>query len=118
MGRGIPLVAELSKELGKSEVEIRKMVTEGKVGFPELQKVIENMTNEGGKFYNLMEMQSKTLSGQISNLGDAWDSMLNSIGEDTQGIASTTLSAVTSIIENYKEIGVIIASLACFLWYI
>lgn len=111
MGRGIPLVAELSKELGKTESEIRKMVTEGKVGFPELQKVIENMTNEGGKFYNLTEMQSTTLSGQISNLGDAWDSMLNSIGEDTQGIASMTISALTSIIENYKEVGAIIASL-------
>ena len=111
MGRGIPLVAELSKELGKTESEIRKMVTEGKVGFPELQKVIENMTNEGGKFYNLMEMQSTTLSGQISNLGDAWDSMLNSIGEETQGIASMTISTVTSIIENYKEVGAIIASL-------
>ena len=111
MGRGIPLVAELSKELGKTESEIRKMVTEGKVGFPELQKVIENMTNERGKFYNLMEMQSTTLSGQISNLGDAWDSMLNSIGEDTQGIASMTISTVTSIIENYKEVGAIIASL-------
>lgn len=111
MGRGIPLVAELAKELGKTESEIRKMVTEGKVGFPELQKVIENMTNEGGKFYNLMEMQSTTLSGQISNLGDAWDSMLNSIGEETQGIASMTISAVTSIIENYKEVGAIIASL-------
>lgn len=111
MGRGIPLVAELSKELGKTESEIRKMVTEGKVGFPELQKVIENMTNEGGKFYNLLEMQSTTLSGQISNLGDAWDSMLNSIGEDTQGIASMTISTVTSIIENYKEVGAIIASL-------
>lgn len=112
MGRGIPLVAELSKELGKTESEIRKMVTEGKVGFPELQKVIENMTNEGGKFYNLMEMQSTTLSGQISNLGDAWDSMLNSIGEDTQGIASMTISAVTSIIENYDKVGKIILSIA------
>lgn len=112
MGRGIPLVAELSKELGKTESETRKMVTEGKVGFPELQKVIENMTNEGGKFYNLMEMQSTTLSGQISNLGDAWDSMLNSIGEDTQGIASMTISAATSIIENYDKVGKIILSIA------
>lgn len=112
MGRGIPLVVELSKELGKTESKIRKMVTEGKVGFPELQKVIENMTNEGGKFYNLMEMQSTTLSGQISNLGDAWDSMLNSIGEDTQGIASMTIDAATSIIENYDKVGKIILSIA------
>ena len=112
MGRGIPLIAELSKELGKTETEIRQMVTEGKVGFPELQKVIENMTNEGGKFYNLMEMQSKTLSGQIANLGDAWDTMLNSIGEDTQGVASMTIDAATSIIENYDKVGKIILSIA------
>ena len=112
MGRGIPLVAELSKVLGKTETEIRQMVTEGKVGFPELQKVIENMTNEGGKFYNLMEMQSKTLSGQIANLGDAWDTMLNSIGEDTQGVASMTIDAATSIIENYDKVGKIILSIA------
>ena len=111
MGRGIPLVAELSKELGKTESEIRKMVTEGKVGFPELQKVIENMTNEGGKFYNLMEMQSTTLSGQISNLGDAWDSMLNSIGEETQGIASITISAVR---QSWKDYFIY----CCFLRYI
>lgn len=111
MGRGIPLVKELSIELGKTDKEIRQMVTEGKIGFPEVQKAIENLTNEGGKFYNLMEMQSKTLSGQVSNLKDAWGNMLNAIGEDTEGVASKLLSGAGFLIENYEKIGKVLASL-------
>lgn len=111
MGRGIPLVKELSTELGKTDKEIRQMVTEGKIGFPEVQKAIENLTNEGGKFYNLMEMQSKTLSGQVSNLKDAWGNMLNAIGEDTEGVASKLLSGAGFLIENYEKIGKVLASL-------
>lgn len=111
MGRGIPLVKELASMLGKTEEEINKMVTAGKIGFPEVEKVIKKMTDEGGQFHNLMEKQSQTLSGQISNLGDAWDSMLNSIGEDSQGLSSTTISMATSIVENYEEIGRILIGL-------
>lgn len=111
MGRGIPLVKELAKELGKTEQQINEMVTAGKIGFPEVEKVIRNMTNEGGQFYNLMEKQSASLTGQISNLGDAWDMMLNKIGAQTQGIASAGISTVTSLIENYEEVGRILIGL-------
>lgn len=111
MGRGIPLVKELASLLGKTEEEINKMVTAGQIGFPQVQQVIEKMTNEGGQFYNLMEKQSQTLSGQISNLGDAWDQMLNSIGEGTQGLASATISMATGVVENYEKVGKILVSL-------
>lgn len=111
MGRGIPLVKEMASLLGKTEEEINKMVTAGQIGFPQVQQVIEKMTNEGGQFYNLMEKQSQTLSGQISNLGDAWDQMLNSIGEETQGVASSTISMATDVVENYEQVGKILVSL-------
>lgn len=111
MGRGIPLVKELAAMLGKTEEEINKMVTAGQIGFPEVEKVIKKMTDEGGKFYNLMEKQSETLSGQISNFGDAWDRMLNSIGEDTQGLTSNTISMVTAVVENYETVGKILFGL-------
>ena len=111
MGRGIPLVKELATMLGKTEEEINKMVTAGQIGFSEVERVIKNMTNEGGQFYNLMEKQSQTLSGQISNLGDAWDQMLNSIGKDTQGVASATISMTTGVVENYERVGKILAAL-------
>lgn len=111
MGRGIPLVKELASMLGKTEEEINKMVTAGQIGFAEVEKVIKKMTDEGGQFYNLMEKQSQTLSGQISNLGDAWDQMLNSIGEDTQGVASTTIAMAAGVVENYERIGKVLVSL-------
>lgn len=111
MGRGIPLVKELASMLGKTEQEINKMVTAGQIGFPEVEKVIKKMTDEGGQFYNLMQKQSETLSGQISNLGDAWDGMLNSIGEDTQSLSSKTISMATIAVEHYEEIGRILIGL-------
>lgn len=104
MGRGIPLIQELSKELGKTTDEINQMVTDGKIGFPEVQRVIENLTNEGGMFYNLMEAQSKTLTGQISNLEDAWASMLNNIGKQSEGALSAGIEFAATLVENYETI--------------
>ena len=57
------------------------LVKEGKVGFKEVEQAFKNMTSESGIYYNLMQEQSKSLTGQLSNLGDAWDTMLNEIGK-------------------------------------
>lgn len=105
MGRGIPLVKELAKELGKTENEINAMVTAGKIGFPEVQKVLDNLTGSGGMFHNLMEEQSKTISGKISNLGDNVSTMLNDIGKAQEGTINTVLDGAAYIVENYEEIG-------------
>ena len=111
MNAGIPIIAELSKVVGKSETEIKDMVSAGKIGFPEVQAVIKGMTDEGGLFYNLMAEQSKTLSGQLSNLEDNFDNMLNEIGKATEGIASGAISSVAFLVENYQTLGKVIAGL-------
>ena len=111
MNAGIPIIAELSKVVGKSETEIKDMVSAGKIGFAEVQAVIKGMTDEGGLFYNLMAEQSKTLSGQLSNLEDNFDNMLNEIGKATDGIASGAISSVAFLVENYQTLGKIIAGL-------
>ena len=111
MNAGIPIIAELSKVVGKSETEIKDMVSAGKIGFAEVQAVIKGMTDEGGLFYNLMAEQSKTLSGQLSNLEDNFDNMLNEIGKATEGIASGAISSVSFLVENYQTLGKVIAGL-------
>ena len=103
-GRGIPLVKELAEMYGKTANEINDMVSAGKIGFEDVQKVLYKLTNEGGQFYNLMEKQSASLTGQISNLEDAWDSMLNRIGNANQGIFSDGISGATYLVENYQKI--------------
>lgn len=111
MNAGIPIIAELSKVVGKSETEIKDMVSAGKIGFPEVQAVIKNMTNEGGLFFNLMAEQSKSLGGQISNLGDNFDQMLNEIGKASEGYISGAIQGVSFLVENYKTLGKVIAGL-------
>ena len=111
MNAGIPIIAELSKVVGKSETEIKDMVSAGKIGFPEVQAVIKNMTNEGGLFFNLMAEQSKSLGGQISNLGDSFDQMLNEIGKASEGYISGAIKGVSFLVDNYQTLGKIIAGL-------
>lgn len=111
MNAGIPIIAELSKVVGKSETEIKDMVSAGKIGFTEIQAVIKNMTSEGGLFFNLMAEQSKSLGGQISNLQDNFDQMLNEIGKASEGVVSGAISGVAYLVENYQTLGKIIAGL-------
>ena len=110
-GRGIPIYEELAKVLGVTKDEVSGLVKEGKVGFKEVEQAFKNMTSESGIYYNLMQEQSKSLTGQLSNLGDAWNTMLNKIGKDTQGIASAGISGLKGLIENYETVGKILIGL-------
>ena len=89
---------------GKTTEEINEMVSAGKIGFEDVKKVIEGMTNEGGQFYNLMQEQSKTITGLISNLGDALDTMFNDIGKSQEGVIAGVLQGTISLVENYQKV--------------
>ena len=110
-GRGIPIYEELAKVLGVTKDEVSGLVKEGKEGYKEVEQAFKNMTSESGIYYNLMQEQSKSLTGQLSNLGDALDTMLNEIGKDTQGIASAGISGLKGLIENYETVGKILIGL-------
>lgn len=104
MGRGIPLAEELAKQFGVSKDKVGELVTEGKVGFDEMAKALSAMTSEGGKFNGLMDKQSQTIAGQISNLEDSIYQMFNAIGESQQGTISKGISMVSSLVENYDKV--------------
>lgn len=110
-GRGIPMIEELAKVFGVAESKVKDLVEAGKVGFPEVQKVIENLTGEGSKFGGLMEEQSKTISGQISNIKDGIASMFNDMGKQSEGVINTTLSGVTYMVEHYEQMGRVLMGL-------
>ena len=110
-GRGIPIYEELAKVMGVTKDEVSDLVSQGKVGFKEVEQAFQNMTKEGGMYFNLMQEQSKSLTGQISNLGDAWDSMLNEMGKKGEGVFYTAISAAKSLVENYEKVGMVIEGL-------
>ena len=110
-GRGIPMISELAKQFGVAESKVKELVESGKVGFPEVQQVIESLTNEGGKFGGLMEEQSKIITGQISNIEDSISMMFNKLGQQREGIINTTLSGISYVIEHYERFGRILMGL-------
>lgn len=110
LGRGIPLADELAKQFGKNKSEVKKLVEEGKIGFPEVQKAIEALTGEGSKFGGLMDKQSKTIKGQLSNIEDAWEQMFNEIGKSQEGNISGALDITGKLIENWRTIGKVVLS--------
>ncbi|MCS3208882.1 tape measure protein [Bacteroides stercoris] len=112
MGRGIPLADELAKQFGVTKDKVGELVTAGKVGFPEVQKAIEAMTDKGGKFGGLMEEQSKTITGQISNIEDAISTMFNKIGKENESIINSGLSGVSYLVEHWEAVVTAIESAA------
>lgn len=103
-GRGIPLADELAKQFGVAKDKVGELVTAGKVGFPEVEKAIVSMTSKGGKFGGLMEAQSKTIVGQISNIEDAIDSAFNQMGQSSEGVINAALGGVSSLVENWQKV--------------
>lgn len=111
-GRGIPLVKELAKMYGVTADEINNMVSAGKIGFPDVQKVLNKLTDEGGQFYNLMEKQSKSLTGMISNLGDTWDQVQDHLGEQNQDLFAGAINAAGYFLEHLEDILKMVKSVA------
>lgn len=80
MNRGIPIVSELSKVMGVSEAQVKKLTEEGKVGFSELEQAMNNLGGAGGRFDGLMERQSKTIGGLLGALSDNWNTFKADLG--------------------------------------
>jgi len=111
-GRGIPLTEELAKQFGVTKDKVSELVSAGKVGFPEVKKAIESLTNEGGKFGGLMEKQSHSITGQISNIQDSIEMAINDLGTQTEGLMNDALDITSKVIDHWKEIGEVILAAA------
>ncbi len=109
MGRGITLAEELAKQFGVTKDKVGELVTAGKVGAKEFEQAIDSIAT--GKFNGLMEKQSKSITGQLSNLGDSIDVMFNNIGKSTEDVISGSIGAVDTLVENYEKLGKVLATL-------
>lgn len=111
-GRGIPIAEEIAKIKGVAVDAVGELVTAGKVTSDVVKQAIENMTEEGSKFGDLMEAQSHAVTGQIRNIEDSIDTMFNSIGQKSEGIINTTLSGVSYVIGHWEQVGKVILTVA------
>lgn len=84
--------------------QIVDMISKRKVTFEDVEAIFQRMTDKGGTFYNMQEMQAETLQGKISNLKDAFDVMLNDIGKANEDTMKGMVSWSTSMLDNWKTL--------------
>ena len=120
--KGIPLGKELEKITGLYGASLNKAIEKGQIGFPLVQQAIANLTNEGGKFYNLTEKQSQSLGGRLSTLKDNFNAILRGFAETFLvpvlngfiGIANVLLKLPSFLSQNrnaFIALGVAVAGL-------
>jgi tape measure domain-containing protein len=117
-GRGIPVIQELAKQFGVSESEIKSMVSEGKVGFAELQTAMQSLATTG-IFAGGMERQSQTLLGLWSTLKDTIAQAILPIGQallpvvaDVVRYTTAAVAAVGALIKPWASVEVAIAGVS------
>jgi tape measure domain-containing protein len=101
---GVPLAKVLAEQLGKSQAEITKLVSAGKIGFPEVEKAFISMSSEGGKFFNLMDRQAKSFLGIMSNIADVLIVQARAIGKVLLPQAKEIEKAFLDILEVNRKI--------------
>lgn len=121
---GINLYGELQRyfEEVKGEAyttaQIVDMISKRKVTFEDIENIFKRLTDSGGLFYNMQEIQAETLQGKISNLKDSVDVMLNSIGKANEDTLKGSIDSIKVLIDNWetvvevaKTFGVVVGSL-------
>lgn len=109
LNRGIPIADEIAKVMGLDVTnaikEVQKQIKAGKVTSDIFIQAMQSMTAEGSKFGGLMEAQSKTITGQISNIEDAIEQMFNDLGKSQEDVINTGLGVVSTLVENWETVG-------------
>lgn len=109
LNQGIPIADEIAKVMGLDVTnaikEVQKQIKAGKVTSDIFIQAMQSMTAEGSKFGGLMEAQSKTITGQISNIEDAIEQMFNDLGKSQEGVINTGLGVVSTLVENWETVG-------------
>lgn len=101
----------MSEKTGKSIATLKDEMSKGAISAEMVQQAFIDATSAGGRFYQMSENASKEINGQLSMMQDAMDSVLNELGEKSEGVIMDGIQMTASLIENYETVGKILAGL-------
>lgn len=108
---GIPILKDLAKEFEKVEGaavsvgEVFDRISARQVSFEMVAKVLRDMTSEGGKFYNMQQIQADTLWGRMQKLKDQWQIALDAMGRTNEGIINKSIDKISDFVKNWEKVG-------------
>lgn len=117
---GINLYGELQSyfEEVKGEAyttaQIVDMISKRMVKFEDVEAVFQRITDKGGLFYNMQEVQVNTLHGQINRLKDVISIMQNEIGKSNQEgflSISTAINLANTLLENWRTVASVLKTI-------
>ena len=113
----IPLARKLSEELTKVEgkfvsvADVRKRVRTKDIGYEQVLKVLKDLTDEGGMFYNAQEIMSESVKARFKNLKDSMDIMYGEIAESSVGGGLKSVAEMlTTLTRHWQELGAVLVT--------
>lgn len=101
---GIPIIQEFAKQLGVSEAQVKKLASEGRISFEELQLAFFNLTKEGATFAGQAETQAETFSGAWRAAGNSLKDLLLPLGTAIKDLGTQLGQLVNDGINAQKRI--------------
>jgi len=87
----------MSEKTGKSMAVLKKEMENGQISFSMVKQAMIDVTSEGGRFYGMMDKQSKTLEGTLSTMQDKWDLVAKEIGDVFLPVAKKAVNALSAM---------------------
>lgn len=109
---GFNPLTEMSRKTGKSLAQLKDEMSAGAISADMVADAFKSATDEGGKFHGMLEAQSKSIKGAMSNLEGAVDDIMNAIGEGLQPAITATIGGLTTLAKHYEDVGKAVLVLA------
>lgn len=107
---GLPIVKNLADYYSVLEGrvvstgDVYDRMSKKMVSYNDVMTVLNQLTDEGGKFFDFQAKQADTLRVQINNLTLAWNNMLNELGSANQGLLTLPVTAIKTLLQNWKSL--------------
>lgn len=102
----------ISKKTGRTMIELKGDMEEGKISIDMVKGALKDATSEGGRFFGLNAKMSQTFSGRVSMMRDQWGRLLVDLGTGLNAGLKVAVNAMTAqmpaLSQRFKEIGGII----------
>lgn len=111
---GLPIVKSLADYFSELEGrvvstgDVFERMSKKQVTYNDVMAVLNQMTDEGGKFFDFQAKQAETLRVQLANLTLAWNNMLNEVGAANQGLLTAPIEGLKALFANWREISHVI----------
>lgn len=105
---GIPALDALRKKLeevrgvAQTTDDVFNAISTRKIPFEYIREMFTTMTEDGGMFYKMQEIQAASLKGMVSNLADSYKIMMNDIGEANDSVLKGIVGSITDAMNNWR----------------